>query len=241
MKYIGQHRYNPNKPDKYIGSGRNFTKAVKEFGKDNFSKEIIGWAYTQEELDQLEIKAIDSAGAVSSNEYYNIAPGGFVHEQSPETRYKISKTLTGIKRSDETKKKMSECKKRENLSEETRRKLSETSKGRKHSEESIEKMRQKKIGTKLSDETKRKLSESKRGKKKSEEAKAHMSAAQKGHPKYPNSGCPSVRIRCIETGEEYESIHEADRKTGIDYRNLSAHLKGRVKSLKGLHFEVIQN
>ena len=238
-KYIGQHRCSAKNQDTYIGSGRNIKKAIKEFGKNNFSKEILCWATDQRELDQLEIDAINSVDAVNSNNYYNIAPGGFTHEQSLLTREKISKTLTGIKRSDETKRKMSECKKRENLSEETRQKLKEKATGRKMSPESIEKMRQKKIGQPVSDETRRKISEANKGRKVSDETRENMRKAQKGHPKYPGTGIAPIRVRCIETGEEFDSLSEAGRKTGIDFKSISAYLKGKIKSAKGYHFEKI--
>lgn len=238
MKYIGQHCSNLE-DDQYLGSGRNIRKAIKEFGKENFTREIIGWAANQSELDQLEIDMINKYDAVNSPNFYNIAPGGFTHAQSEETRRKISQTLTGIKRSEETRKKMSECKKRENLSPETRRKLSEAQKGRKLSPEQIEKMRKAKKGVPLSDECKRKLSEANKGKIISEETRKKISDAQKGRP--GNHDQPTnIKIRCVETGEEFSSIHEADRITGIDFRSISAHLHGRVKSVGGRHFVRIE-
>lgn len=45
------------------------------------------------------------------------------------------------------------------------------------------------------------------------------------------------RIMCIETQEIFESIHDAGRKTGADYRNISAVLHGRYKYTHNLHFK----
>lgn len=239
MKYIGQHRSNPATDNAYIGSGRKISEAIKQFGKKNFTKEILYYAENQEELDELERKTINEHNAVESDQYYNIAPGGFTHAQSEETRKKISESLKGIKKSEETRKKMSESKKRENLSEETIRLISESSRGRKLSDESKEKIRQARLGKHLSDEHKKHVGDALRGFKHSDISRKHMSEAQKGHPKYDGSGRALKKIMCVETGEVFESLHDADRKTGIDFRNLSAHLKGKVKSLKGLHFVLL--
>ena len=238
-KYIGQHKIGQHNDDRYLGSGLFFRQALKKYGRENFTREILGYASSKEELDQLEDDTIRKYDAVNSNEYYNISTGAYGHSQTSETRQQISQTLTGYKRSEETKKKMSECKKRENLSPETRRKLSERAKGRKHSEETIQKLREFGKTRVTSEETRKKISEALKGRVVSEETRARMSMARKGRPNNQKHQENAVKIRCIETGEIFESIHDADRKTGIDYRNLSAHIKGRVKSLKGLHFEKI--
>lgn len=235
-RYIGQHKNNPATNDRYLGSGTFIKKAFKKYGRKNFSKEILCWANTKEELDELELDAIIKYNAVNDPNFYNIEEGAYSHLQTEETREKIRNTLTGIKRSDETRRKMSECKKRENLSEDTRRKLSEAAKGRHLTDEAKQKLREANLGRHLTDEHKKKVGDALRGRHFSDEAKKHMSAAQKGHPKYENSGRQPIKIQCVETGEIFNSLHEADEKTGIDFRNLSAHLKGKVKSLKGLHF-----
>lgn len=55
--------------------------------------------------------------------------------------------------------------------------------------------------------------------------------------------CPEkapIRVRCVETNEEFRSIADCTRKTGLDYRNLSNHLRGLLGSVSGLHFEIIE-
>lgn len=47
------------------------------------------------------------------------------------------------------------------------------------------------------------------------------------------------KVRCIETGQEFDSIQQASREMGINQGNLVSHLKGRLKSIKGLHFEFV--
>ena len=55
--YIGQHHYTkPELDPKYRGSGVIFMKALKKYGDDAFTLDLIAIADTQEELDALEEK-----------------------------------------------------------------------------------------------------------------------------------------------------------------------------------------
>ena len=54
-----------------------------------------------------------------------------------------------------------------------------------------------------------------------------------------NNPCVKHLIRCIETGEVFNSIREAGRKLNIDNSYLAKHLKGRYDSVRGLTFERI--
>ena len=82
---------------------------------------------------------------------------------------------SGVVRSEETRRKMSEAKK--NPSEETRKKIGKASKGRTHSQETKKKMSEAHKGKTISEETKRKMSEVQKGK-----------CAGKNHPQYGKRG-----------------------------------------------------
>lgn len=73
-KYIGQHKGKPE--DNYFGSGTTITKALKKYGKENFSKEILCFCDTREEADEKEKYYIDFYDAIEDNNYYNNAEGG---------------------------------------------------------------------------------------------------------------------------------------------------------------------
>lgn len=45
------------------------------------------------------------------------------------------------------------------------------------------------------------------------------------------------RVRCIETGQEFDSMTKASEFLGVTLKTLSRHLHGGLKSCKGLHFE----
>lgn len=73
-KYIGQHKGKPN--DSYLGSGTTISKAIKKYGKENFSKEILCFCSTREEANEKEKEYILKYDAVNNKEFYNNAEGG---------------------------------------------------------------------------------------------------------------------------------------------------------------------
>lgn len=76
-KYIGQKKYDKRGNwKKYIGSGVVLKQAIKKYGIENFSKEIIEECETKEELNAREKYWISYYDAVKSYGYYNIAAGG---------------------------------------------------------------------------------------------------------------------------------------------------------------------
>ena len=93
----------------------------------------------------------------------------------------------------------------------------------KHTLESIELIRQANLGKKHTEETKQKLREGN---------------AWKG--KFGKNHNRSKPIRCVETGKEYGSIHEASRDIGRTASLICAVLNGRRKTTAGLTFEYIK-
>lgn len=76
-KYIGQHKIlNNSLDDAYLGSGTYLTNAIKKYGRDNFHREIIKYANSEEELNELEEYYISKHDATKSKDYYNIHAGG---------------------------------------------------------------------------------------------------------------------------------------------------------------------
>lgn len=77
-KYIGQRRAFKCSPedDDYLGSGTILQRALKLYGKENFTKEILEYCDSLDELNEAEKKWITYYNAVTSNEFYNIASGG---------------------------------------------------------------------------------------------------------------------------------------------------------------------
>lgn len=104
---------------------------------------------------------------------------------------------------------------------------------------------------KHSEETKRKISESNKGRKvfnrrcHTEEEKKRVSEKLKGrtspmkdkHWTEEQRAKVGIAIVCVETGEIFYSLKDAERKTGLDHCAISKVLKGTYKQTGGMHFE----
>lgn len=82
----------------------------------------------------------------------------------------------------------------------------------------------------------KRTSEALKGKKLSEETKRKMSEARKG--KFINREDTSKKVLCIETGEIFESAHEAQRKTRIYYGSITKACTGKLKTAGGYHWKL---
>lgn len=119
-KYVG---ITGQKPEKRWGNGRNyshnayFDNAIKKYGWEEFSHEILFTGLSKKEAEDKEIELIAKWGLTNRDNGYNLSNGG-----------EGAASLT-----DEIKKKISEAKKGQTLSEESKRKMSISRTGNKHS------------------------------------------------------------------------------------------------------------
>ena len=204
--YIGQKPTMETKDEffasNYYGSGRLIAEAVKEFGKENFKREVIDYATTKEELNEKETKWNIFYDATNPEIGYNIALQAWPYftgcSHSQETKKKMSESAknkppasaetrkkmreAALNRSTETRKKLSEAQKGKTASEETRKKMSESLKN--PSEETRKKMSKASKGRVVSPETRKKMSEAHKNmsgetRKKMSEAALNRSAKSK--------------------------------------------------------------
>ena len=250
-KYIGQRKYSYDK-DTYLGSGTILKKAVKKYGKENFSRYIISFAYSEIEMNILEEYYIELHNAVTSPNYYNLADGG---KSGNKLAMKSTEEIAEIykKRADtisnksdeekaETSRKRSEAwenKSPEKMAE-IGRKISQSISGEKHPF----------YGKKFSDEHKRKISEAKIGVKFSEEHKQKMSIANKGenNPFYGKKHSEESKqkisdyqtyksVICLDTCVIYNSICEAEKLTGVSKGGISLCCEYKRNSARGLQWQ----
>lgn len=183
MIYIGIHSTN-NLFDSYMGSGKEIRKAIKEFGKENFIKYIVGIYDTKYEMKKAEAILVNRDFIFQENTY-NLALGGnggnltTIHSEETKLKFKLAwetRKLTPV--SEETRQKMSILHTNSKRSEESKEKISKALTGRTFSDEhrknlSIAKYNQ-------SEETRQKISKSNKGKIQSEETRQKISKTLTG-------------------------------------------------------------
>ena len=74
--YVGQSSFAINETTDYLGSGKLLKEAIKKYGKEVFSKEILQECSDYDELNSAEIYWIDFYGARNPLIGYNILKGG---------------------------------------------------------------------------------------------------------------------------------------------------------------------
>ena len=113
-KYIGltsQKLENRWRNGKGYKNNTYFYRAIEKYGWDNFQHIIIARGLTEDEAKWLEVELIREWDTTNQEKGYNLTKGGEGTNgwtPSKETREKISKANKGLKRSEETKQKMSE-------------------------------------------------------------------------------------------------------------------------------------
>lgn len=74
--YIGRHKAEKFEPEKYIGSGTVFRRALEKYGIENFKCELLDTAETKEELNDKERYWIAKYKKECPERMYNITIGG---------------------------------------------------------------------------------------------------------------------------------------------------------------------
>jgi group I intron endonuclease len=80
-RYIGSCTRPINKTKNYFGGNGQLKKDIKEFGKQNFVKEILWQTEDFDELQEMEVKIIKQVNACKDDAWYN------VHERYGITNY----------------------------------------------------------------------------------------------------------------------------------------------------------
>lgn len=238
--YVGQKK-GSKLIEHYWGSGKLIKAAIEKYGKENFSREIIEWCSSRDELNAAEIKWIEE---LKCREYgYNICPGGSgggpstpeeskalseklkLYFSNPENRLKHSLAHQGISTS---------CKGRNASNDESVRLRALRQKeayangtlvpsmlGKHHSSETINKMSESKLaelnpfyGKHHSDESKKSMSNKLKGRIISETQKQQISAANSGEKNgMYGKPAPNAHKICITNRHinKYISLEDLDK------------------------------
>jgi len=192
--YIGKRKTKLKiEDDFYFGSGKLIKSAIKKYGINNFTKDILEICNSNN-LNEREIYWIESLNSIDLKLGYNISnggDGGDLLTNNPNRELIIEKRRGSTRNfTEEHKIKLSESKMADKnpmfgkqMSDESKAHLSRITKGRKMSDEFKENVSKGKTGVKFTDEHKSNLSKNHadfKGYKHSDESKANMSAAKRG-------------------------------------------------------------
>ena len=136
--YIGKHS-TKDPYDSYLGSGKRVISAIKKYGIENFTKELL-FCFTDEKEAYLKEEEIVTQEFVDRNDTYNVITGGYGF-RSEDIKGK-KHPMYGKKRKfkQESKDKMSKSRKGKKLTQETKDKLSKANKGKKLAQEAKDKI-----------------------------------------------------------------------------------------------------
>ncbi|MGE5395898.1 MAG: GIY-YIG nuclease family protein, partial [Chitinophagales bacterium] len=136
-----------------LNQGNHYSKSLQkdwdEFGAENFKFCIIEIVNDEKNLIDREQCWIDKYESYNKNKGYNSSPSAL--------------NCSGVRHTEETKRKWSEIHKGRVFSEEHKRKIGLANKGKKRTPEMIERHRQKLLGRKTPEEIKKKISEACKG------------------------------------------------------------------------------
>ncbi len=205
-KYVG---ITSNIPEKRWAQGNGykhnayFTSAIKKYGWENFKHEIIAKNLDEESARELEIFLICVYKTVDRKYGYNLSTGG--------------EPMSGVKHSEETKKKMSIAAKNKIVSEETKKKLSEIMKNR--DPELQYKFSHSRVGMSSWCKGLKGKDNHNYGAKRTEAQKEKMAIADMRH-----------FVRHIPTGKIYKSNKEIYKEYNISSSTICRHCNNKVKN-----------
>lgn len=226
--YIGiakdvKHRWR-NNGSGYKGSTRIWY-AIQKYGWDNFKHDIVAENLTREEACDMEIELIKQHNSTDPAFGYNLTSGGQHGTLSPESIAKLSASMMGHPVSDKVRTILTESHRIPIICIDTQEVFDS-------SQDAADKM-----GL-------CRTSVSKAAKGKQDTCGgfhfAVLSDYQNGQVKrFTPSPATYRRVRCVTTGEEFDTICEASRKTGLSRRGISYACNGVHDTCGKLRWEFI--
>lgn len=212
-RYIGITKQSPEKRWKN-GKGYElctaFNRAIKKYGWENITHNIIASSLTKDEACKLEQHYIALYDTANPQHGYNLTSGGENYTPNDEWRNRASKAhLDYYSNNPDAKAKISKRQTGKTASVSTRAKMSES--------------RKKYIA--MHPEVRERCGASFRGKKRSKENCEKLKVANQ------------KKVKCVETGTIFHSVQEAANFANVCRTSVSNYLTGRSKNCGGYHFE----
>lgn len=219
----------------------HFGSAIKKYGFESFSHDIVFEGLTREAACIEERRLIKQYDTTNPNYGYNSSSGG--------------EGISGVKLTKEVRQKIANAHRGKTLTEQHKKKISESVTGRFVSDETKQKLREANLGKKLSDEHRKKLSDAKAGKcvhtaehyQKLSEAFSGVPRPEEVKRKISQSKIGSTRkslrkrILNVTTATTYESVTAASVDTGVNASHIADCARGRKyrKSAGGYEWRYI--
>jgi group I intron endonuclease len=233
-RYVGQtsktieERFKKHIYDSFNGKRQQaLHHAIRKYGSENFEIKIVARCNSFEESNHREALCVKLYRTMSPNGY-NLMEGGSNSKKSEESKKKMSEAQSGEKHWAFGKRGLECHLTGRKLPESTKRKISEGGKG-----------------LKRTDETKQNISNALTGKKHPPERIANMVAnwgknSDKEKVLKENADrakrTQSKPVLCTTNGIVYYSVHEAARQLSIFPQNIRSVLKGKYKQTNGYTF-----
>lgn len=211
-KYIGITSVKPEKRwgcrgDGYIG--QPFYNAIKKYGWDGFEHIILHTNLSEEKAKAIEIELIAQYETTDSGKGYNATIGGESANGLIHTELTKERIRNSLKGRPSPNKGLKHPRNSAEPFHWT---------GKKHTEETKEKMREA-YRYHFTDETRKKMSKNRKG-------------------KCTGKQCARARsVRCVDTGELFETINDAVKKTGVRSSDISMVCSGKRKTAGGMRWE----
>lgn len=214
-----------------------FFGAIQKYGWENFEHTIVATGLKKECAEEMEISLISAFRSSDRNTGYNIAPGGCINTHAEETREKIKRAAARTWADDRKREKLCEAMRGVKRSETARANISKAQRIRFQNPEERAKISAVQIGKTRTEAAKKKTSESL---KKYYESPENREAHRKAHEGV-NRKNRARAVVCIETGEFFEAVCDAEQKFGIDHRNIVAVCRGKRKHAGGYSWRYAQD
>lgn len=240
--YVGQHNGTVNY---YFGSGQNIKRAIKKYGKENFTKTILKKGnFNQLFLDELEKHYIRLYSPARTPNSYNLTDGGQgPNNWKPTDEQRAKMKARAIKRCEdpEVRKKMGDHMRGKKMLPQTAEALRKSvignkwNIGRKRSKESIEKMAAQFRGRTYTDQQRKNMSNGRRGMKLSEEHKRNLGLSKKGR----SFGGININQYDLEGNfiQSFINMKTAARILKIDRNSIQKVVKGIRENYKNFIFK----
>ena len=235
--YIGITKQEPQtrwKNGRGYADSPRFINAINKYGWDSFEHEIVAEGLSKADAEAMEIQLIALFDSTNPERGYNLALGGNANSPSEETKRKISDSLCNAWSDKETRNRIVNGMKGVKRSEQSRANISEAQHKRFSRPEERRRVSERQRGTKKSEESKRKASEAMLRFYADEENRNRLKAIQK------TLRSRAIAIRCVDTGEVFNAVIDAENKYSIAHQNIIKVCKGQRKTAGGFRWEYVE-